>query len=487
MRRLFLLVCFCGNCTILRAEKAKISVSSNDSNELRIRIVETNKRCHVTHLIEPSFSFELISNDGTVKSFTIKSKDSIIKIPSVYSVISVPAEGFLYGRKCYYKIKKENEVIIEDNIPVMQYGKDSNSCIYSFWSLFYKRCPYYGVNRLLFESNLNNAENKQKLYNLRKFTYHEALTLLDSMKNSMNADGYKEYSFLRQILKYEWLADCLLMSQQVKVFYQTDPEFIGEISDFDKLKNDSLINFPTYQNFLQSYLERVLLNDSRLQVNSHGFTYRYFDALDKIKSLPASFSKQYLIKYCLKKTEENFDSKIVLQAISKEKNSGDTSVKNLIHSIEQRIKMRDQLKKNINEFVTIDLKLYSLLNIIEANKGKVLYVDIWASWCIPCRAAMPYSLALRKFFKDQKVAFIYFSVDEDFDKWKAAVKKENLDLYPYSYKAANPQSNIFLHSINAKEIPRYLIFDKRGRLVHSNAPGPDSEEIRKLLGNYLND
>lgn len=484
MQRFFLIFFLCSNCTISRAREI---VTPGDSSELHIRILEKNIGCRIPQLFNIPSSFDLISNTGAIKSFTVKNRDTTMRISSVYSIIAVPADGFIYGRKCYYKIEKENEVIIEDHVPMIQNENNLRNHIYNFWNLFYKKCPYYRVNSILFESNLNNVDNRKKLYNLRKTIYHQALAFLDSLKNSMDSQVDKDYFFLKQILKYEWLADCLLISQQVKAFYQTDSEFIKSIRDFDKIKDDSLINFPTYQVFLQNYLERVLLKDNRLQINTHGFTYRYYDAIDSLNRLPASFSKQYLIKYCLKKTEENFDSKIILQVISKVRTSADSSVQNLILAMEQRIKLRNQIEKSTNEFITIDSTLHSLQNILEANKGKILYVDIWASWCVPCRVAMVYSRKLREDFKNREITFIYFSVDEDFDKWKKASEQESLSLYPNSFKATNPLKNIFFAGLKVEEIPRYLLFDKSGKLVHSNAPGPDSEELNVLLQRYLKD
>lgn len=486
MKFCLLLFTLC-NFTIAIAGMFEGHANSKDSSKLHIQIVENKFACNPPHLMQNLFFFELISDNGSSRIFTLKNKDSILKIPSVYSIIAVPVPGFIYGRKCYYKIdgKKTNVLTIENNVPLMKYGNDVKNSIYDFWNLFYKQCPYFNTNRILFETNLNIEGNKRQLYNLRKTVYHLALSLLDTLKNSMEASNSTDYFFLKNILRYEWLGDCLLASQQVKTFYNSDPEFNKEIRMFEISKNDELINLPVYQQFLQNYLERVLLDDKRFHINAHGFTYRYYEAIDKINRLPASLSKQYLATYCLQKTEENFDTKTIEIALSKMKAWKDTAVMNLIKKIKHRIELRNQLQKNKNEFVTIDLKLYSLQNIINMNRGKVLYVDIWASWCVPCRNAMPYSLKLREYFRDKNIAFIYFSVDEDFDKWKVATEQENLTFYPYSYKAANPKDNSFLLSINNDAIPRYLIFDQNGKLAHTHAPGPDSGEIKSLLQSFF--
>lgn len=477
-------------CIYSGTETLVLANSANDSTEVHIKFIERPSVCNISSpLADKVFSLDFISKAGIIKSIEIKSKDTVIKVPSMYQILTVPVEGFIYGRRAYFKIIEADKIniIVEGKTPMVSSKKNVNNASYRFWNVFYKTCPYYSVNKILFGSDLNKEESKTKLYVFRKRIYLQAIRLVDSIGKTSDIEaGRKDIHWLKELLKYEWLSDCLLASQQVKNSYKEDPEFTNNLVSFDKLKNDSLIYYPVYQGFLQNYLERVLLNDQRLHISKHGFSYRYYDVLAKIDSLPSSLSKRYLLNYSLEKINENFDSQTTLKAIEKIKTeSQDSTLSKKIQEIREQIKLREQLNIHVNEFVTSGLKLFSLQDIIKLNKGKLLYVDIWASWCVPCRSAMSYSRELRENFKDKNIAFIYLSVDEDFDKWKRAIEQENLSFYINSFKVANPRKNSFLVSLNAEEIPRYLLFNKDGKLVHSNAPGPGSEELKNLLERYL--
>jgi thiol-disulfide isomerase/thioredoxin len=59
--------------------------------------------------------------------------------------------------------------------------------------------------------------------------------------------------------------------------------------------------------------------------------------------------------------------------------------------------------------------------IISEHKGQIIYLDIWATWCSPCRKEMPYSKELMNTLNSDKVDFVYLCVDSKEDKWKAII------------------------------------------------------------------
>ncbi|WP_309714079.1 TlpA disulfide reductase family protein [Siphonobacter sp. SORGH_AS_0500] len=122
-----------------------------------------------------------------------------------------------------------------------------------------------------------------------------------------------------------------------------------------------------------------------------------------------------------------------------------------------------------------------LEQVLEKHAGKIVYVDFWASWCMPCRAAMKASQELRQSLSKEKVVFVYLSIDDNKTSWQKASVKEKLSDYPENYLIVNPRTSAFLKKAKLEAIPRYMIFDKSGRLMYPNAPRVEGKDIDLLL------
>ena len=122
--------------------------------------------------------------------------------------------------------------------------------------------------------------------------------------------------------------------------------------------------------------------------------------------------------------------------------------------------------------------------MLEKHKGKVVYVDFWASWCGPCRAEAPASKVLKKRFEVKDVVFINISMDENSAAWKKASKSDGLDTGE-NYILIQPQKSDLKKHYQITSIPRYFLINKSGKVVDSNASRPsDSKtaaEIDRLL------
>jgi thiol-disulfide isomerase/thioredoxin len=126
---------------------------------------------------------------------------------------------------------------------------------------------------------------------------------------------------------------------------------------------------------------------------------------------------------------------------------------------------------------------HSLEDVIASNKGKVIYLDIWASWCGPCKAQMPASHKLQETYKNKDVVFLYVSIDRNNRAWEASAKQ--FDLMQDSYLARNyPKAKLF-QKHNVSSIPRYMLFDENGRLIDSNANRPSSALITTNIEQLL--
>ena len=115
---------------------------------------------------------------------------------------------------------------------------------------------------------------------------------------------------------------------------------------------------------------------------------------------------------------------------------------------------------------------------LEKYKGKYLLIDFWASWCGPCRAAIPKVKQLYSEYKDKGLDVLSVSIDDDKAAWKKAMKEENMPweqlLSPDKYKT--------MEQFQFSGIPTIYLIDPSGRIIKSyTGYGPDSEKEIKLI------
>lgn len=112
-------------------------------------------------------------------------------------------------------------------------------------------------------------------------------------------------------------------------------------------------------------------------------------------------------------------------------------------------------------------------------RGRYVYVDVWATWCGPCRKEAPYLKALEEEFKDAEIVFLGLSVDRDRKAWETMVRNGDLggiQLY------LGPGSR-FQEAYRIEGIPRFILLDKDGRIISNDMSRPSSPKTAETLRN----
>lgn len=118
-------------------------------------------------------------------------------------------------------------------------------------------------------------------------------------------------------------------------------------------------------------------------------------------------------------------------------------------------------------------------NVVDFAKfrGKFIYIDVWASWCVPCLREVPMLQKMEKELKNKNVVFVSISVDAKEGPWKQKMNQLNM----HGNQLHNPDNSL-CEALNVKGIPFFVIYDAEGKLYMHGAPRPSQGPgVIKLL------
>lgn len=122
---------------------------------------------------------------------------------------------------------------------------------------------------------------------------------------------------------------------------------------------------------------------------------------------------------------------------------------------------------------------------LESLKGKYVYIDVWATWCGPCRAEIPHLKKVEETYHEKNIEFVSISIDraKDHDKWKQFVADKELG--GIQLFADNDWNSQFVKDYQINGIPRFILVGPNGEIVNADAPRPSSPELVKTLDSLL--
>ncbi len=129
----------------------------------------------------------------------------------------------------------------------------------------------------------------------------------------------------------------------------------------------------------------------------------------------------------------------------------------------------------------------TLKEVLNKSKQKLLFIDFWASWCVPCRTGLPNLKLMREKFKNASVLFVNFSIDLDnknADWIKALSEDKELD-NPNQYRLLDWKNSGLTKFISLRSIPRYILMDTKGKILNSSFLKPSDAKFEEELRKYL--
>lgn len=118
-------------------------------------------------------------------------------------------------------------------------------------------------------------------------------------------------------------------------------------------------------------------------------------------------------------------------------------------------------------------------------KGKVIYIDFWATWCGPCLRSLQHNQKLIQKYQDEDIVFLYVGLDEDKSSWENYVNNNKLGGRQLLATGGSGFQSQLAKLYKVKELPTYFLIDKDGKIAEKQAGSPTStlvvEQINRLL------
>lgn len=348
--------------------------------------------------------------------------------------------------------------------------------LFEVWAQYH--IEYNSANLLMFYSVVNMSAEELKSID---FTSHSYFTFLNDFKIE-NPDALicSEYCWylsnycLQSLKKNQWIQDVKaiidILIEQGSGLNQNDKKRLRSLRDREPetwIEKDGAFFskiFESNQELTEEYAAQVNIENLLSQPEGLVFDVSlagYFGSL-----LDTGLSLDIVTKYM-----DTFKTRVQNE-----------SIKNTICSLYNEVVNRDFLKSpEANIFKTpVNAGDTLLCDIMKKYKGKVVYLDFWATWCAPCKSEMPHSLKLEHELKDKNIEFVYICVNSP-EKDRLVYLAKNKFLGDH-YIATYNQYSFFRKRFRFAGVPHYMIINQNGIVVDRTAEWPEtSESIKKDL------
>lgn len=135
---------------------------------------------------------------------------------------------------------------------------------------------------------------------------------------------------------------------------------------------------------------------------------------------------------------------------------------------------------SVNNLSSVDITQY----LATRYPGKLVYVDVYATWCGPCLAEMKFAPRLHKSFAGKPVVFVNLCLSSKLNDWKVLVKSRNIK--GENYYLNEDATLAFMSNYRLIMYPSYLLVNPKGNIITTNASRPSDEtKVNRQIGEIL--
>jgi len=293
--------------------------------------------------------------------------------------------------------------------------------------------------------------------------------------------GQKDIEIEKKIIEYEYLQTYNNYKKFFHYHNKIDPDLPEDYFDpILSMDTDDEALFRHSRAYRNLIIENFRLSSKKEMQNNPSLTI-----IDFVKA-KISGIKSIDIR-------EQFASMLIRQMKDENENIDDDYHK--IMSLLSTERNRDKLTQRYNSarltkagLASVDFNYENYdggMTSLEDLRGKLLYIDVWATWCGPCIREFPALKELVKEYDEKDIEFVSISIDSknDYNKWKKMVAEKNIGgIHLYDDEGL---SSDFMRAFSVSLIPRFMMIDPQGKIITAKAPRPSSKEVRKFIDGYL--
>lgn len=306
-------------------------------------------------------------------------------------------------------------------------------------------------------------------------SYISLLNSTEEISNEFKAKETKEleYAHINNIENYEQYYQYLTKDNT----FRASESLYSSFKDYNFADNDAFETSNAYKRLLESHYGRIardVSNDTDKDI-----ALAYLETVDS--KFPNGDTKDQLmfnyLRYGMKANNALED----VYSLYKDSNQNSDNLSKVTSSY--------KVLKNLTPGKASPTFNYENFKGGETNlddlKGKVVYIDVWATWCGPCLREIPSLKKLEEDYHNKNIAFVSLSIDEkkDYEKWRTMIADKELG--GIQLMADNDWKSSFVREYGIRGIPRFIIIDPEGNIVNSDAPRPSNPEIRTTFDKIL--